>query len=313
MIRSTTFLQCLRSSSRVGRKITPVANCPARLSTSCSTGWAQTSASAETSCSCGPCARFTHFGTTTQFLRREGRFFVRTDGPDGRPGEFEVAYTFGIDPLQQYLLHLDGGRLQALSIAWDARPAAQGGQRWFHLYPDEAIPHGDALHWTGINQNWNHMCADCHSTGVRKGYQVEEDRYETTWREIDVACEACHGPGAAHVRWAEDAKTDSAREDAGAEKGLALNFAGRGEWIFDAGAAIARRSSEPMRRVEVETCGRCHARRALLREQDVSGGPLMDTHRPALLDESLSDQKCSVRDRNAGRWTTPCQRTATPG
>src|SRR3989304_2758946 len=123
-----------------------------------------------------------------------GGFRVATDGPGGS-GEFEVAYVFGVEPLQQYLLALPRGRLQALTVAWDTRPKAQSGQRWFHLYPDEVIAPDDPLHWTGRLQNWNLMCAECHSTALEKGYDFESDTYETTWSEIDVSCEACTGPG----------------------------------------------------------------------------------------------------------------------
>ena len=93
--------------------------------------------------------------------------------------------------------------MQALPIAWDTRPKEQGGQRWFHLYPDEKIPAGDELHWTGINQNWNWMCADCHSTNLVRGYDLSSDSYHTTFSALNVSCEACHGPGSAHVAWAE--------------------------------------------------------------------------------------------------------------
>jgi len=58
--------------------------------------------------------------------------------------------------------------MQALNVCWDTRPKDQGGQRWFHLYPDENVAHDDILHWTGPYQNWNHMCAECHSTNVHK-------------------------------------------------------------------------------------------------------------------------------------------------
>ena len=138
----------------------------------------------------------------SEFFRREGKFIVRTDGPDGRLADFEVRHTFGIYPLQQYLIKLPGGRLQALSIAWDARPAESGGQRWFHLYPDERIDHRDELHWTKRQQNWNYMCADCHSTNLQKNYDATADTYATSWSEISVGCEACHGPGSEHVRLA---------------------------------------------------------------------------------------------------------------
>src|SRR5205807_848348 len=112
-------------------------------------------------------ARFDYYGVRSRFFRKDGKFLVETDGPDGRLTTFEVKYTFGVDPLQQYLIEFPDGRLQALSIAWDTRPKEQGGQRWFHLYPDEEIKHNDILHWTKLNQNWNFMCAECHSTGVR--------------------------------------------------------------------------------------------------------------------------------------------------
>ena len=119
-------------------------------------------------------AKLTYAGTTTEFTRRDGKFFVRTDGPDGKLADFEVKYTFGVQPLQQYLIELSRGRLQALSIAWDSRPKNQSGQRWFHLYPNERITHDDELHWSRPSQNWNFMCADCHSTGVRKNYDRDD-------------------------------------------------------------------------------------------------------------------------------------------
>ena len=165
--------------------------------------------------------RFTQGAVTSTFFRREGRFMVRTDGPDGKPADFEIKYTFGVRPLQQYLVELPGGRLQALSIAWDSRAREAGGQRWFHLYPNERIDFRDELHWTRRQQNWNYMCSDCHSTNVRKNYDAATDRYATTWSEINVACEACHGPGSRHVAWAEAAR--SGRAYGGADdKGLTV-------------------------------------------------------------------------------------------
>ena len=122
---------------------------------------------------------FAHAGVASEFLRRDGGFAVRTDGPDGRPAEYEIAYVFGVEPLQQYLIRAPGGRLQALGLAWDARPADQGGQRWFHLYPDPTPVAGEPLHWTGADQTWNFMCASCHSTGLEAGYDAQADRYQT--------------------------------------------------------------------------------------------------------------------------------------
>ena len=147
---------------------------------------------------------FDYFGVTSRFFRKDGKYLVETDGSDGKLATFEIKYTFGVDPLQQYLVEFADGRVQALPIAWDTRPKDQGGQRWFHLYPKEAIGHDDVLHWTKLNQNWNFMCSECHSTGVRKNYDATNDRYATTFAEISVGCEGCHGQGSRHVDWARD-------------------------------------------------------------------------------------------------------------
>jgi hypothetical protein len=84
-------------------------------------------------------ATLTHHGITSTFSRDGEKLMVRTEGPNGARHDYEIAYTFGVYPLQQYLIAFPGGRYQALGIAWDSRPKDQGGQRWFHPYPD----HGD--------------------------------------------------------------------------------------------------------------------------------------------------------------------------
>lgn len=208
-------------------------------------------------------ATLTHFGVTSTFFRRNERFFVRTDGPDGRLHDYPVAYTFGVSPLQQYLVAMPGGRLQVLPLCWDSRD-----RRWFHLYPEEAVPAGDALHWTGPNQTWNYMCADCHSTGLRKGYDADRNVYQTSWSEIDVSCEACHGPGSRHVAWA---RGDRQAADKGFE--TRLKDPGRGTWVADPQTGFGRRLAPAVQTDEIRTCARCHARRS-----DIQ---------PALLDQGL--------------------------
>jgi len=241
-------------------------------------------------------AKFTKDGVTSTFFRRGEQYVVRTDGPDGALHDYPVAYTFGWDPLQQYLIALPGGRLQALSIAWDTRPKADGGQRWFHLYPNEKIDHADVLHWTGPAQNWNHMCAECHSTNLVKGYDAAKDSFASTWSEMNVACEACHGPGAAHVRWAGDAK--AGKQNGDPQKGFVFQLADRsgGSWQLAPGAAIAQRSKPPSSDAQLETCGRCHSRRAQLWSELVHGEPLAQTHRVSLLDEDLYEADGQIRD-----------------
>jgi len=113
---------------------------------------------------------------------------VRTQGPDGAPHDYRITYTFGVYPLQQYLVAFPRGRYQALGIAWDSRPKEEGGKRWFHLYPDQQLKPGSPLHWTGRDQTWNYQCADCHSTNLQKNYDLSSDTYATTWTDVDVSC-----------------------------------------------------------------------------------------------------------------------------
>lgn len=229
----------------------------------------------------------THFGVTTRFSRRDASYIVRTEGPDGTMADFEVAYTFGVEPLQQLLIRLPeveggaGGRLQALGIAWDSRPHEAGGQRWFSLHPDERIAPDDVLHWTGPAGRWNTQCADCHSTGIERGYDVDANRYDTRWVEIDVGCEACHGPGSRHAEWAR-AGADAAQ----ARGGLRVDLANRATWTFADGAAIAHREPARTEHSELDTCAPCHSRRSVL-APSMPGEPFLDANRPALLEDGL--------------------------
>ncbi len=234
-------------------------------------------------------ATFEHFGVKSRFYKRDRRFYVETDGPDGKLAEYEIKYTFGVYPLQQYLVPFPDGRIQALSIAWDSRPKDKGGQRWFHLYPNEPIGHADVLHWTKLNQNWNFMCAECHSTGVRKNYDAAKNTFATAWAEISVGCETCHGQGSAHVAWAH-AHEGWKAFDKDDPKGLVVSFDERRNagWTHDAATGNVTRAHPPaILRKEVETCGLCHARRGQIAEGWVPGHWLSDTHVVAPISRGL--------------------------
>ena len=240
-------------------------------------------------------ATFSHAGVTSTFSRRDGKFMVRTDGPGGALADFEVKYTFGVFPLQQYLVPFPGGRLQALGVAWDARPASAGGQRWFHLYPDDTPRPGDPLHWTGIDQTWNYQCADCHSTNVRKRWDAAARRYDTTWSEIDVGCETCHGPGAEHLAWA---KKEGDWERWNASKGLTVALDERRgvTWGLAAGVPTATRSTPRTAQREIDACAPCHARREQFSDDRQAGTPFLDAFRPARLEPRLYHADGQQRD-----------------
>src|SRR5690606_24502038 len=148
-------------------------------------------------------------GVVSRLFRDGERYMIHTEGPDGEMADFEIKYVFGVSPLQQYMVEFDRtddmadseiARLQVLRISWDTL-----AKKWFYLPPPdvkEKLAPDDDLHWTGIAQRWNNMCADCHSTNLRKNYDPHSGRYRTTFSEIDVSCETCHGPGGAHVKLA---------------------------------------------------------------------------------------------------------------
>jgi len=237
---------------------------------------------------------FTLAGVTSTFSRSNGAYVARTDGPDGNVRDFTVKYTFGVSPLQQYLLEIPGGRLQALGVAWDSRSAA-AGQRWFHLNPS-ATRADDVQHWTSPSQNWNVMCADCHSTNLRKGYDAATDSYKTTWSDLNVACESCHGAGSRHVTWAR-ARTATSQAGAAENTGLVrLGMRDAAGWQFDPATGIAHRTAARSSHIEVEMCARCHSRRAQLTDDYRVGRPLADTHQPSLLEEDLYFADGQIKD-----------------
>jgi tetratricopeptide (TPR) repeat protein len=206
-------------------------------------------------------AEFTHLGVSSRFYRRDGRYFVYTNGPGGEMGEFEITHTFGWFPLQQYLVPFPGGRLQTLPLAWDSRD-----NHWFRVAGEEPVDPDDWLYWANAAQNWNGMCAQCHSTNLKKNYDIETDTYNTTWSDIDVGCEACHGPGSRHVEWAEMP-----------EMGRPVT------WNSD----LVRKTSDIGSREHVELCAPCHSRRGSMGDDAHQPADLLDNYLPSLLSEDL--------------------------
>jgi predicted CXXCH cytochrome family protein len=208
--------------------------------------------------------QFKYAGVTSRFFKRGDAFYVNTDGPDGKLADFEIKYTFGVEPLQQYLIAMPGGRLQALQIAWDDRK-----KQWYHLRPSEKTPPGDVLHWTGRYQTANTMCIVCHTTAFERRYDAATDSFDSQWKEPNVSCQACHGPGEAHVTWAKASEAQKPK----------LNRAGA------MGLTVRPHSDDP--RVPQEICTPCHSRRSELSATGVPGQPLMDHFLPSVLRDGL--------------------------
>jgi predicted CXXCH cytochrome family protein len=234
-----------------------------------------------------------HFSSKARFYQKNNRLFVETEGKDGKPARFEVSYTFGLNPLQQYLVGFPDGRMQALPYAWDTRSKAEGGQRWFHLYPNEDVPPADALHWTGPQQNWNYMCAECHSTHVQKNYNAGSDSFRTTFSEVSIGCEACHGGGSGHVDWARSGQPANIPH-----RGFPSSFAKRDTiaWAPNPKTGSPSSSTSLPAGSSMEMCDRCHSRRGEFSEAWHPGQTLADTHMPAFLTSDLFEDDGQMKD-----------------
>ncbi len=218
-------------------------------------------------------------GVETRFFRQHNEFRVSTTGQTGKTEAFTIAYTFGHYPLQQYLIDIGRGRLQALNIAWDSRSIEQGGQRWYHLRAGEDMDTENLFYWTRHLQNSNSRCIECHSSNVRKNFDPVDLSYDTTWSEIGVGCEACHGPASRHVAMAETKQLNAA--DSGFDKTSQAALS----WTFQGDDSIASPSGSRNQDI-LHSCGGCHSRRSSFADT-VPLGSYHDQYRLALLDQGL--------------------------
>ncbi|WP_434763191.1 tetratricopeptide repeat protein [Vibrio fortis] len=232
-----------------------------------------------------------HQGKENRFFRKGSEFWVNIEGPDGQFHDYKISYTFAFEPLQQYMVEFDDGRVQLIPFAWDSRTKEQGGQRWFHLYPDTT--NTDEFYWTNSGQNWNFMCADCHSTNLQKNYDLENNRYQTTWSEINVGCEACHGPASDHIEMANklesgDVQSDGVSFDAASHYGFDRDLSQAvKEWVYQEGNTTLQ-PKDIIHTNQVQTCAQCHSRRTQLNETgDHVKGSFFDKYRLSLISPEL--------------------------
>ena len=210
---------------------------------------------------------FEHHGIRSRMFRRDDKYWVHTEGSDGEMADFEVKWVFGVKPLQQYMVEFDRppdmpeheiARVQVLRICWDTER-----KEWFYLPPPDArerLAPDDDLHWTGVAQRWNNMCADCHSTNLQKNFNVATNSYHTTFSEINVSCEACHGPGSVHVE-----------------------LANRRSLFWDRKRGFGLPGLKDSAQTEIETCAPCHSRRSYVYPGFLPGASYHDHFNSELL------------------------------
>jgi len=211
-------------------------------------------------------------GVTSRFFKKDGTFYINTQGEDGKNHDFEVRYAFGYFPLQQYLIAFPGGRMQSTRVTWNSRD-----KKWFNQYAGQKIHHKDWLHWTGASQNWNTMCASCHSTNLQKNYDFKTDSYNTTWDEINVTCESCHGPGSKHTDFMNSPEYK------------------RGVRLKNSGLDYAK---NPNPQLQINTCAPCHARKSDISQKFVQSYEIMDNLIPQIISNDFYFADGQINDED---------------
>ena len=224
---------------------------------------------------------FENDGIVSRMFRDGERYMIHTEGEDGAMQDFHVKYVFGVEPLQQYMVEFDRTpemaqdeipRVQVLRLTWDTKK-----KEWFYLRPpdvNDKLEPDDPLHWTGIGQRWQTMCADCHSTNLKRNFDSKTNQYHTTFSEIDVSCEACHGPGSLHV---ELARSNSLFWDRRYGYGL---------------AKLKGEDAEP----QLQSCAPCHSRRGLLDTDFQAGDQYCNHFQLELLQEDTYFADGQIKD-----------------
>ncbi len=146
-------------------------------------------------------------GAEARPFREGDRFFMDLPTAQGGRRRAEVALLVGSRRYQQYFEVEHRGDTDAfvrLPILWH-----RGARRWLHL--NTVFLHPDDPNWDGHKSTWNENCIFCHNTGPEPrmlnyadASRLAGNKFDSRVGEFGIACEACHGPGAAH----SDARRD---------------------------------------------------------------------------------------------------------
>ncbi len=151
------------------------------------------------------------------------------------PGEVPMRWqqaimTTGAHTMQMYWVSADPGRrLVAFPFSWVVEAQTWVANEATLLRPDQA----------DVVYGWNEVCSKCHAVAVAP--ELSATRVETEVAELGIACEACHGPGLAHVeRQANPLRRYRAH-------------------LLDQGAAEIVHPGRLAGKRSAEICGQCHS------------------------------------------------------
>jgi hypothetical protein len=162
-------------------------------------------------------------GTVTPSREAGGWFMTMRSASGEERHRVELVLASGRQH-QDYVTRTPEGNLVPLPIYWSTV-----GHRWNPIGPyfGGALDRAAPIYW-GRSEVMELKCFNCHLSQAR--HRADGKRVETTWVDLPVNCEACHGPGRAHI---------AARRVGKADDYPNLHLVGKEE--------------------EGRLCGRCHA------------------------------------------------------
>lgn len=184
--------------------------------------------------------KFSDHGRSYQFGTKDGKPWISISFGGAPPETFDVSYTLGAKRFQGYLAMLPAGRIFVLPVFWHVE-----SKRWVDWKEITPIP--DGAH--DIRQIWNANCFNCHATNIVQGFDVNDKAYNSTWTELGIGCEACHGPGKPHVELMDAWEKNPASKPA-------YDNSEKNRQLTDILKTMVFKSAEP-RRI-YDTCAYCH-------------------------------------------------------
>jgi predicted CXXCH cytochrome family protein len=215
--------------------------------------------------------KFADHDRSYTFGMKAGKPFVTVAFGDRAPETFTVDYTLGAKRYQGYLSMLPEGRIYVLPVFWHV-----ASKRWVDWKEITPIP--DGAH--DIRQIWNQNCFNCHGTNIVQGYDIAAKQYRSTWTEMGIGCEACHGPGREHLALMEEWEKDPASKPK-------YDNSSKNRQLSDTLKIFSTRSSEP-RRI-YDTCAYCHGNKNNVFVGFKGGDNYADYAMPFLISEPLPD------------------------
>ena len=215
--------------------------------------------------------KFADHDRSYTFGMKDGKPLVNVSFGGRQAEAFTVDYTLGAKRYQGYLTMLPEGGIYVLPVFWHI-----ASKRWVDWKEITPIP--DGAH--DLRQLWNANCFNCHGTNIVQGYDLNEKKYRSTWTEMGIGCEACHGPGRQHVAVMEAWEKDPASKPQ-------YDSSSKNRQLSDILKIFSTRSSEP-RRI-YDTCAYCHGNKNNVFVGFKGGDSFADYALPFLISEPIPE------------------------